>query len=133
MHERIIQLFKKTNFMKTLNAQLTEIKQGAVKIECDFSERLTQHHGYIHAGVMTSLVDNACGLAAFTMMAENTEVLTVEFKVNFLKPAKTNKLVTVGKVVQSGKTLTVCDGFVYDEKEKNLIAKMTATMIAVQK
>lgn len=132
MDERVTRLFGKTNFMKTLNAQLTEARQGFVKIECNFSEKLTQHHGYLHAGVMTSLVDNACGLAAFTMMPENAEVLTVEFKVNFLKPAKTDKLIAVGKVLQSGKTLTICEGYVYDSTEDKLIAKMQASMIAIE-
>jgi uncharacterized protein (TIGR00369 family) len=65
------------------------------------------------------------------MLKDNYEVLTIEFKVNFLKPAKTNKLIAIGKVLQSGKTLTVCDGFVYDETETKLIAKMTATIISM--
>jgi len=117
--------------MKTFKAQLTEVKTGYVKIVCGFSAELTQHHGFFHAGVITALADNACGFAALTMMPENTEVLTVEFKVNFLRPANTTKLVAVGKVLQSGKTLTICDGFVHDQEEEKLIAKMTATMIAV--
>ena len=76
-------------------------------------------------------MDSACGYAALTMLKGNSEVLTIEFKINFLKPAKTNKLIAIGKVLQSGKTLTVCDGFVYDETETKLIAKMTATIIAI--
>lgn len=131
MNKKVTELFDKTNFIKALNAQLIEVKHGIVKIECNFSEELTQHHGYVHAGVMTSLVDSACGFAAITMLPENADVLTVEFKVNFLKPTKTKKLVAIGKVVQAGRTLTICDGFVYDEKEEKLIAKMTATMIAI--
>jgi uncharacterized protein (TIGR00369 family) len=76
-------------------------------------------------------VDSACGYAALTMANDNVEVLTIEFKVNFLKPAKTNKLIAIGKVIQAGKTLTVCDGFVFDETETILIAKMTATIISI--
>ncbi|WP_439698903.1 PaaI family thioesterase [Mucilaginibacter sp. AW1-7] len=82
---------------------------------------------------MTSIVDSACGYAALTMMPENVEVLTVEFKINFLKPAVTNKLIAIGTVLQSGKTLAVCEGLVYDSKREKLISKMTATFIAVQK
>jgi uncharacterized protein (TIGR00369 family) len=129
--ERVKNSFNKQGLMQTFNAQLAEVKTGYVKIICHFSEGLTQHHGFFHAGVITALADNACGFAALTMMPGNTEVLTVEFKVNFLRPAKATKLVAVGRVLQSGKTLTVCDGFVHDEREEKLIAKMAATMIAV--
>lgn len=132
MYEKIKQSFDKQGLMKTLNAQLAEVEKGRVKITCEFSEALTQQHGFFHAGVVTSIVDSACGYAALTMMSENTEVLSVEFKINFMKPAKTDKLIAIGKVLQSGRTLTICEGYVYDSKEEKLIAKMTATMIAVQ-
>ena len=132
MYEKIKQSFNKQGLMKTLNAQLAEVEKGRVKITCEFSEALTQQHGFFHAGVATSIVDSACGYAALTMMPENVEVLTVEFKVNFIKPAKTDKLIAIGKVLQSGRTLTVCEGYVYDSTEEKLIAKMTATLITVQ-
>jgi len=132
MYKHIKKSFDNQGLMKTLNARLTEIEKGQVKITCDFSTTLTQQHGFFHAGVATSIVDSACGLAALTMMPEQSEVLTVEFKVNFLKPASTSKLVAVGKVLQAGKTLTVCEGFVYDADEQKLIAKMAATMINIK-
>lgn len=132
MYEKIKQSFDKQGLMKTLNAQLAEVEKGRIKITCEFSEALTQQHGFFHAGVVTSIVDSACGYAALTMMSENTEVLSIEFKINFMKPAKTDKLIAIGKVLQSGRTLTICEGYVYDSKEEKLIAKMTATMIAVQ-
>jgi len=131
MYERIKQSFEKQGIMKTLNAQLGEVEKGQVKITCDFSEGLTQQQRFFHAGVATTIVDSACGYAALTMMPENAEVLTVEFKVNFLKPAVTDKLIAIGKVLQAGKKLTICEGYVYDSKEEKLIAKMTATMIAI--
>lgn len=131
VHERIKQSFDKQGLMKTFNAQLAEVEKGKVTITCEFSESLTQHHGFFHAGVITSLADNACGFAALTMMPENAEVLSVEFKINFVKPAKTDKLIAIGKVLQSGKTLTICEGYVYDSTKEKLIAKMQATMIAV--
>jgi uncharacterized protein (TIGR00369 family) len=133
MFEKIHESFNRQGLMKTLNAKLISVEMGQVKISCDFSEGLTQQHGFFHAGVATSIVDSACGYAAFTMMPDNVDVLSVEFKVNLLKPAKTSKLIAIGKVLQSGKTLTVCDGFVWNESEDKLIAKMTATMIAVPK
>lgn len=117
--------------MKTLGANLLLVEKGHVKIECPFSDHLTQHHGFFHAGVITAIADNACGFSALTMMPENTEVLTVEFKINFIRPAISSKLIAIGKVVQSGKKLTICEGFVYDAGEFKMIAKMMATMIGV--
>jgi uncharacterized protein (TIGR00369 family) len=131
INEKVRESFDKQGLMKTLNATLISVDKGQVKISCTFSDKLTQQHGYFHAGVTTSIVDSACGYAALTMANDNVEVLTIEFKVNFLKPAKTNKLIAIGKVIQAGKTLTVCDGFVFDETETILIAKMTATIISI--
>ena len=130
MHENVKKSFERQGLMKTLNAKLISIEKGQVKISCEFSEQLTQQHGFFHAGVVTSIADSSCGYAALTLLPDSFEVLTTEFKMNFLKPAKTNKLIAIGKVLQSGKTLTVCEGFVYDETETKLIAKMTATIIS---
>jgi uncharacterized protein (TIGR00369 family) len=132
MYHSIKQSFDKQGLMKIINAELGTVEKGQVKITCEFSEALTQQHGFFHAGIATSIADSACGYAALTMMPENMEVLTVEFKVNFMKPAKTDKLIAIGKVLQSGKTLTVCEGYIYDSTGEKLIAKMTATMIAIQ-
>jgi len=132
MFERIKKSFDKQGLMQTLGAELLVVEEGLVKISVPFSHELTQQHGFFHAGVITSIVDTACGYAALTMMANDADVLSVEFKVNFLKPAKTSKLVAIGKVIQSGKTLSVCEGYVYDSLENILIAKMTATMITVK-
>ena len=131
MYERIKESFDKQGLMHTLNARLLEVEKGQVRIACDFSEGLSQQHGYFHAGVLTSIVDSACGYAALTLMPPDKEVLSVEFKINFLKPANTSKLIAKGKVLQSGKSLTICEGHVYDETENKLLAKMTATMIAI--
>ena len=133
MYNRIKESFDNQGLMKTFNAQLISVEKGAVKISCHFFEGLAQQHGFFHAGVATSIVDSACGYAALTMMEDNSEVLTVEFKVNFMKPANTDKLVAIGKVLQHGKTLTVCEGYVYDSSEMKLISKMTATMIRIKK
>lgn len=100
-------------------------------ITCAFDEGMTQQHGLTHGGVLASLADVACGYAALTMMPAGKEVLTVEFKINFLKPAKSDAVVAVGQVVQSGRTLTVCEGTVFDGTRARVLAKMTATMMAV--
>lgn len=131
MKDRIQNSFAKQGLMQTMGAKLEAIEKGKVIISCPFNPKLTQQHGYFHAGVMTSIVDSACGYAALTIMAENREVLSVEFKINFLKPAKTDQLIAIGQVLKVGRTLTICEGWVYDKTQTILIAKMTATMIAV--
>lgn len=130
--ERIRQSFDRQGWMKTLGASLESIESGAVTVTCAFDERLTQQHGLLHGGVLASLVDVACGYAALTMMPDDREVLTVEFKIHFLKPAKTDRLIAVGQVVQAGRTLTVCEGSVFDATRTRVLAKMTATMMSVE-
>ena len=117
--------------MPTFGAVLESVESGTVTISCGFEESLTQQHGLIHGGVVASLVDVACGYAALSVMPEDREVLTVEFKIHFLKPAKADRVFAVGKVVQTGRTLTVCEGSVFDATRTRLLARMTATMIAV--
>ncbi|GIV35545.1 MAG: thioesterase [Chitinophagales bacterium] len=131
LYQRIAASFNSQGLMKTLNASLDKVQSGLVQISSAYNEGLSQQHNFFHAGVITSIVDSACGYAALTVAAENKDVLTVEFKVNFLKPAATTKLIAIGKVIQSGKTLTVCEGNVYDETGEKLIAKMTATIITI--
>ena len=117
--------------MRTLGAVLESVESGIVTITCGFDERLTQQHGLFHGGVVASLVDVACGYAALSVMPAEQEVLTVEFTVHFLKPAKTDRLVAVGRVIQAGRTLTVCEGSVFDATRTRVLARMTATMMAV--
>jgi len=129
--ERIRQSFEKQGFMRTLGASLEAVEPGTVTITCASDERMTQQHGLMHGGVLASLVDVACGYAALTKMPAEREVLTVEFKINFLKPANTDRVIAVGQVIQSGRTLTVCEGTVFDSTRTRVLAKMTATMMAV--
>ena len=129
--DRIRQSFDKQGFMRTLGASLEVVEPGTVNITCALDERMTQQHGLMHGGVLASLADVACGYAALTKMPAEREVLTVEFKINFLKPANTDRVIAVGQVVQSGRTLTVCEGTVLDATRTRVLAKMTATMMAV--
>ena len=129
--ERIRQSFDRQGVMQTIGASLESVESGTVTITCGFDERLTQQQGLLHGGVLASLVDVACGYAALSVMPANREVLTVEFKIHFLKPAKTDRLIAVGQVIQAGRTLTVCEGSVVDATRTRLLAKMTATMMAV--
>jgi len=129
--QRIRESFDRQRFMRTLGAVLESIEPGVVTITCGFDETLTQQHGFFHGGVVASLVDVACGYAALSVLPSDREVLTVEFKVNFLKPAQTDRLIAVGQVVQAGRTLTVCEGSVFDSTRRRILARMSATMMSV--
>jgi uncharacterized protein (TIGR00369 family) len=129
--DRVTSSFERQGLMRTLGAVLESVEPGKVTIGCDFAHGLTQQHGLFHGGVLASLIDVACGYAALSVMPDDREVLTVEFKVQFLKPAKTERLVAVGQVVRAGRTLTVCEGTVFDATRSRALAKMTATMMAV--
>src|SRR5262245_43389002 len=131
--ERIRESFDRQGFMRMLGAVLESVDSGTVTITCEFDERLTQQHGLFHGGVVASLVDVACGYAALSAMPADREVLTVEFKIHFLKPARTERLVAVGQVLQVGRTLAVCEGSAFDATRTQLLARMTATMIATSR
>lgn len=123
--------FAKQTFLKTIGAELIGVGEGEVEIELPFRSDLCQQHGFLHAGVVTSIVDTACGYAALSLMPEGSEVLSVEFKINFLSPAVGEKFLARGRVVKAGKTLTFVNGEVVAKNGGNekLIAAMLATMI----
>jgi uncharacterized protein (TIGR00369 family) len=130
---RVRRSFAHQEYMATLGADLVHVAAGEVDIAVPFSERLTQQDGYLHAGVVAGAIDSACGYAALTTMAAEAEVLTVEFKINLLAPAAGERLVARGRVLRSGRTLTVCRGdavTISDGREKH-VATLTATMIAI--
>ena len=130
---RIRNSFERQQVMQLLNVRLAKVLPGEVHIELPFSPRITQQHGHVHAGIITTIVDSACGYAAYSLMPADASVLSVEFKMNFLHPAKGEYFVGIGKVVKSGRTLTVCPGemqAIYQGKNQ-VVALMQATMIAV--
>ena len=94
--QRIRDSFDRQGFMRTLGAVLESVEPGTVTIACRFDQGLTQQRGLFHGGVVATLVDVACGYAALSVMPADREVLTVEFTVHFLKPAKTDRLIAVG-------------------------------------
>ncbi|MBN9420796.1 MAG: PaaI family thioesterase [Candidatus Eremiobacteraeota bacterium] len=117
--------------MATLGASLASVEPGEVVIELGYSEALAQQNGFLHAGVTTAVVDSACGYAALSLMPEGSDVLSVEFKVNLMAPAAGSRFRAVGRVVKSGRTLTVCQGEMVALDSGKTVALMTATMIAV--
>jgi uncharacterized protein (TIGR00369 family) len=126
--------FARQIFMKTVGAEVTSIEPGQVIIEWPFSPSLTQQHGFLHAGVVAAVADSACGYAALTLMPAEVAVLSVEFKVNLMKPAAGDHFRAIGKVIRAGRTLTVCTAEVHAhvEGKATVIAVMQATMMAVR-
>jgi uncharacterized protein (TIGR00369 family) len=134
LHERIAQSFNAQGLMATLGAQLVSVADGEVHIELPFSKHISQQHGFVHAGAITSVVDNACGYAALTRAPAGCEVVTAEFKINFVRPAVGERFVAIGKVVSAGKLLSVCTGEVraFSGAEWKIVALMQATIANVR-
>ena len=128
---RVRASFAKQQFMATLGASMTTVQPGEVSIELPFRADLTQQHGFLHAGVVTSIIDSACGYAALTLMPPDREVLSVEFKVNLIAPAQGATFQARGRVVRAGRTLTVCTGDLRVVGSESVVAMMQATMMAV--
>ena len=131
---RVRASFAKQRFMATIGARLERVAPGEVGIALSFRDDLTQQHGFLHAGVVSSVVDSACGYAALTVMEPGVAVLAVEFKLNLLAPAAGTEFLAIGRVVRSGRTLVVCAGelhAMHDERD-TVVALMQGTMMAVR-
>ncbi|MDP7588638.1 MAG: PaaI family thioesterase [Dehalococcoidia bacterium] len=128
---RVRNSFGRQTAMRTLGAVVNLVEPGEVEIEMPYRADLTQQHGFIHGGIVTAIVDSACGYAAFSLSAPDTAVLTVEYKVNFVASAKGERLVARGEVVRPGATVTVCKGNVlaYEDGEEKLVATMLTTLM----
>lgn len=134
LEQRIGHSFQSQGLMTTLNARLVSVADGEVHIELPFSRHIAQQHGYVHAGAITTVVDNACGYAALTRAPVGCEVVTAEFKVNFVRPAIGERFLAIGKVVNAGKLLSVCTGEVraWSGEQWKVVAIMQATMAIVR-
>jgi uncharacterized protein (TIGR00369 family) len=130
---RVRESFDRQGLMKHLGAELVSLEPGGAVIRVPFRGELTQQHGYFHAGVTGAVADSACGYAAYTLMAAEDSVLTVEYKMNLLAPADGEELVAKGRVVRSGKTLKVCmaDVFVRKGSAENHCATVLATIMCM--
>lgn len=120
--------------LTTLGITVAELASGRVVLDLPYRADLCQQNGYLHAGAITTLADSACGYAAATLMPADREVLTVEFKVNLLSPARGERFRATGQVVRAGRTLTVCSAEVVawaDGNKPKPVALMQATMMAV--
>jgi uncharacterized protein (TIGR00369 family) len=125
--------FEQQRAMKTLGISIARLEPGEVDLAMDYSADFTQQHGFIHAGIITAGLDNACGIAAFTLMPASSGILTVEFKTNLLAPARGERFVFRATVVKPGRTLTVCEARAYATQGgvETLIATMSGTLMAL--
>lgn len=135
LQNRITTSFAAQGLMATLGATIALVQDGEVHIALPFSKHLSQQHGYVHAGAITSVVDSACGYAALTKAPAGYNVVTAEFKVNFIRPAIGERFLAVGKVQSAGRMLTVCTGevraFANAGDDYKVIALMQATIVNV--
>jgi uncharacterized protein (TIGR00369 family) len=131
---RVRASFGRQAVMATLGAALEAVEAGRVVIAMAHRPQLTQQHGFLHAGIVSTALDSACGYAAFSLMPADAAVLTIEFKVNLLAPARGPQFRFEGQVTKAGRTISVVDGRAYQHDgagEPVLIATMTATVMTV--
>src|ERR1700761_2042270 len=131
--DRVRASFARQRVMQTLGVDITQLAPGEIELAMPYGADFTQQHGFMHAGVMATVLDSACGYAAFSLMPPDAAVLTVEFKTNLLAPAKGERFVFRAHVVKPGRTLTVSDGraFAIDNGTERLVATMNGTLMAI--
>ncbi len=132
--KRIEESFAKQSFMQLIGARLVSVGQGVVEISIERSPNLLQQHGFLHAGVLSAVLDSACGYAALSVMEPDAGVLSVELKTNMLAPAAGSRFLARGSVLKAGRTIVVCRGeaFTADGEPQKLVAAMQATMMSVK-
>jgi uncharacterized protein (TIGR00369 family) len=135
IRQRIQASFDKQGLMKTLGAKIERVEEGIVEISLVPKSEIMQQHGFVHAGAVASIADSSAGYSALTLMPSGAGVLTAEFKINLIAPAKGDRLVARAKVVKAGRTLTIAQSEVFasqpDGSEK-LIALLTATIMTIE-
>jgi uncharacterized protein (TIGR00369 family) len=132
---RVRASFARQRVMETIGARLVRVAPGEIEIELPFREDLTQQHGYLHAGIVAAVVDSACGYAAMSLAPEGAEVLSIEFKLNLMSPARGERFVARARVKRAGRNVTVCTGDLYavEGESEKAVATMLATMMTVNR
>jgi uncharacterized protein (TIGR00369 family) len=130
---RVKKSFSDQAVMKTIGASIEAIGAGEIEIEFPYQTSLTQQNGFIHAGIVSTVLDSACGYAAFSLMSEDASVLTIEFKINLLSPAKGDRFRGYGKVKKAGRTISVAEAelYAFSDQGKKLVATMVGTLMAI--
>ena len=141
VRRRVKDSFQKQTIMSTIGASIVSVEPGEVVISLPFREGISQQDGFVHAGVITTIVDSACGYAAMTLMPEEARVLTIEFKNNFASPAIGDEFIARGVVKKPGNTIMITTGEVHaytgnaednNEQDKGkLVALMQASMMVI--
>ena len=131
--EKVKLSFDRQPVTSTLGLKIEEITSGGIVLSMPYDKSFTQQHGFLHAGIVTTGLDNACGYAAFSLMAPEAAILSVEFKTSLLAPAKGESFLFRAEVVKAGRTLSFVEAkaFAVDSGEEKLIATMTATMMSI--
>jgi uncharacterized protein (TIGR00369 family) len=132
--KRVRDSFARQAAMALIGATMTRVEPGRCTIELPVREELTQQHRFVHGGVVGMIADSAGGYAAFTLMPADASVLTVEYKINMLAPAKGERLVARGEVLKPGRTLSIvrADVFALDGGRETLIAAMQQTLMVMR-
>jgi len=127
--------FARQGLMRTVGAVLAEVAAGRCAIELPFSEAVSQQQGFFHGGIIAAVGDNAGGYAALSLMPEASEVVTLEYKVNFLRPALGERLVAEGVVLRSGRQVTVTrvDVMIVQGHRRVLCAALQQSLMASPK
>lgn len=130
---RVRKTFAAQVALATFGITLAKIEPGALELQMPYDAKFSQQNGFLHGGVVSAGLDTACGLASYTLMPAHADILTVEFKINLLAPAKGQTFRFVGNVVKPGRTLVVSEGHAYaiDDSREKLIATMSATMMTM--
>ena len=128
---RVRASFARQTMMRTLGVEIEVVHPGRIELVFAHDERFTQQHGFAHAGSIATALDSACGYAALSLMPAGTAVLTVEYKVNLLRPARADRYRACGWVVRAGRTLTVCSAEAMAEGDPRPLATMTGTIMTV--
>ena len=133
--QEVKESFAMQTVMGLIGAELTRVEPGVIEITLPYRADLAQQHGYVHAGIITTIADSACGYAAYTLMPVGSDVLAVEFKVNLMRPAKGETFVARAEVIKSGRTLTVvrADVHALTGEQRELVAIMQGTMMRLQR
>ncbi len=132
--QKVEESFRLQKFMDFIGAKLVEVKPGFCEIHLPYKEELTQQNGFFHAGIISTLADNAAGFASFSLMEEDSSILSVEFKLNLISPGIGELLIARAKVLKSGRTLTICraDVFILKDGVEKLCAASQATLIQIK-
>lgn len=133
--DKVLNLFEDANFIKSIGIKPVRLKEGFLKTKLEIKQIHLQQHQFIHAAILAAIADHTAGAAGTTLINEDEEVLTIEFKINFLRPAQGKTLYCESKVIRAGKTVIVAESEVYSKEygKEKIFAKAIVTLAVVKK